>query len=199
MICIIEFQLFSFPSQRNHFLHLQITGVVAVVGAVASGSRCRISRLVDSVSLYSSYRRRLNILSSGQWVLQPLNDYLTLHNLIGFICKLECSSLKIFQISSSLSQATQQPNRFQRAAQKAAYKRHFLEPCPCPHPPYRPGPASESGAQAACPFHFTVLLIHSGTPSLYWWVPVWKSFILSFISRSGLKMYLHHLYIILFV
>ena len=30
---------------------------------------------------------------------------------------------------------------------RPAYKGHFLEPCPFPHPPYRPGPVSESGTQ----------------------------------------------------
>ena len=200
MICIIEFQLFSFPSQRNHFLHLQITGVVAVVGAVAAGSRCRISRLLDSVSLYSSYRRRLNILSSGQWVLQPLNDYLTLHNLICFTCNLECSSLKIFQISSSLSpsNAATQP-----VSGSGAIGRHIKDISKnlvfVPIHLMDLVQFQRAAHGPTCLFHLTVLPIYSGTPSLYWWVPVWKSFALSFISRSGLKMYLHYLYITLFV
>ena len=144
MTCIIEFQLFSFPSQRNHFLRLQKTGVVVVAGAVVAGSRCRISRLVDSIGLYtciSFCRRRLDTLSSGQWVLQPLNDYLTPHNLINLLAIL---LFCLEKTPKGLSKQRSNLVQLLRAAHKADI----------PLPPYR------------------VTHLLGNIPSLYWRVPV---------------------------
>ena len=150
MTCIIEFQLFSFPSQRNHFMRLQKTGVVVagavVAGTVVVGAGSADQWILQACILFlgtciSFCRRRLDTLSSGQWVLQPLNDYLTPHNLINLLAIL---LFCLEKTPKGLSKQRSNLVQLLRAAHKADI----------PLPPYR------------------VIHLLGNIPSLYWRVPV---------------------------
>ena len=149
MTCIIEFQLFSFPSQRNHFMRLQKTGVVVVAGAVVAGTVVAGAGSADQWILQacirfldtciSFCRRRLDTLSFNNWI-----------NLLAFL--LFCLEKTPKGLSKQRSNLVQ----LLRAAHKADI----------PHPPYR------------------VTHTLGNIPSLYWRVPVWKSF---FCIRSPVQ------------
>merc|ERR1711942_102187 len=60
---------------------------------------------------------------------------------------LECSSFKSSRFPLPCPKQRSNLTSFRERRIRPAYKGHFLEPCPFPHPPYRPGPVSESGTQ----------------------------------------------------